>query len=165
MLATTKQGLCRRHCLSTQPSLQEVVAAQLIVGGPNIHSIFVFDKITDPQPKLLFKVERLYQGYANISNYRTPMTAEVDSNSSINKGKGDANVIVDLFRKFKWSEGAGTFVQVAFPGIFPDLTRYEAEQDQMMVNGGADPWKNNAAKVAQQMAANSSSGRTLQRPS
>src|SRR5579884_204744 len=137
-----------------KPSIQAVVTAQLIVGGgPTIRSVFVFDKITDPQPKLLFKVERLYQGYANISNYNTLMTAEVDANSSINKGKGDANVTVDLFREFKWSDAAGTFLQVAFPGIFPDLTRYQAEQDQMMVNGGADTWKNNATKVAQQMAA------------
>jgi hypothetical protein len=136
-----------------RPSIQAVVTAQLIVGGgPTIRSIFVFDRITDAQPKLLFKVERLYKGYAGISNYSTIMTAEVDSNSSINKGKGDADVTVDLFREFKWSEGAGTFVQVAFPGIFPDLTRYEAERDQMAVNGGEDLWKNDAKKVAQTMA-------------
>src|SRR5258705_3473346 len=35
-----------------------------------------------------------------------------------------------FFREFKWSGGANTFVQVTFPGIFPDLTRYQAEADQ-----------------------------------
>ena len=38
--------------------------------------------------------------------------------------------------------------QVAFPGIFPDMTRYQAEVDQSNVNRGYDPWKNDAALVA-----------------
>jgi hypothetical protein len=43
-------------------------------------------------------------------------------------------------------------VQVAFPGIYPDLTRWQAEFDQRDVNAGQDSWKNSAAKVAQSMA-------------
>ncbi len=83
------------------------------------------------------------------------MTAEVDQNSSINKGKGDNHVTVDLFREFKWTTNAasGSFEQVAFPGIFPDLTRYQAETDQQMVENGQDQWKNDAVKTAQAMAA------------
>ena len=54
---------------------------------------------------------------------------------------------------FKWSDGAGIFVQTAFPGIFPNLTRYQAELDQNNMKTGQDPWKNNAVQVAQRMAA------------
>ena len=61
---------------------------------------------------------------------------------------------MDLFREFQWSAGAGTFVQVAFPGIYPDLTRYQAETDQALVSFGEDKRKNDAAKVAQNLAVN-----------
>jgi len=64
------------------------------------------------------------------------------------------DVTVDLFREFQWSAGAGTFVQVAFPGIYPDLTRYQAETDQALVSFGEDKRKNDAAKVAQNLAVN-----------
>jgi len=43
-------------------------------------------------------------------------------------------------------------VQTAFPGIFPDLTRYQAEVDQTQVNAGHDPWKNDPSMVARAMA-------------
>ncbi len=81
------------------------------------------------------------------------MTAQVDVNSSINTGKLEAGLTTDLFREFKWSDGAGTFVQTAFPGIFPDLTRYQAEADQAQVNAGHDPWKNDPSMVAKALAA------------
>ncbi|TMD35459.1 MAG: hypothetical protein E6J04_05285, partial [Chloroflexi bacterium] len=66
--------------------------------------------ITDPSPVQLFKLQSLTKGDAKISVYNTVMTAEVDPNSSINKGRPDANMTQDLFREFKWSDGAGTLV-------------------------------------------------------
>jgi hypothetical protein len=136
-----------------KPSLQAMVVTREIVGGgPVFRSVYVFDKITDPKPQLLFKVGHLRHGEAAISGYSTVMTGEVDLNSPINKGRADTAVTVDLFREFQWSEGAGKFVQVAFPGIYPDLTRWQAEFDQRNVNAGQDNWKNDAAKVAQSMA-------------
>jgi hypothetical protein len=129
-----------------------VVAREIVGGGPTFRSVFVFDKITDPKPQLLFKVGHLLHGDARISGYSTLRTAEVDLNSPLNKGKADAQMTVDLFREFKWSDGAGKFVQVAFPGIYPDLTRYQAEQDQRMVNAGQDTWKNDAGQVARSLA-------------
>ena len=138
--------------LMGQPTLQAVVVAREILGGGPVYSdIFVFDKITDPHPQLLFQVNHLLQGNAQISGYSTIMTAQVDVNSSINKDK--AGLTTDLFREFKWSDGAGTFVPTAFPGIFPDLTRWQAEFDQHAVNAGQDGWKTNAVQVAQRMAA------------
>jgi Immunoglobulin-like domain of bacterial spore germination len=113
----------------------------------------VYDHITDPSPVQLFKLQNLTKGDAKISVYNTVMTAEVDPNSSINKGRPNANLTQDLFREFKWSDGAGTLVPVAFPGIFPDLTRYQAEADQAQVNQGHQPWKLSATLTAQALAA------------
>jgi hypothetical protein len=140
-----------------KPSVQAMVIAREIIGNttgnPIFRSVFVFDNITASQPKLLFKVGHMMYGDAQISGYSTVITAEVDPNSAINKGKPDAKLTPDLFREFDWADGAGKFVQVAFPGIFPDLTRYQAEADQARVNHGQDTWKNDPAKVAKALAA------------
>ncbi len=135
-----------------KPSLQAVVKAwEIIGGGPPFLSVFVFDKITDPKPQLLFKVGHLLGGDAQISGYSTLLTAEIDTGSSLNKGKPFAGLTRDLFREFQWSAKTGTFVQVAFPGLFPDLTRYQAETDQTLVNQGKDSWKNDPKQVAQKL--------------
>lgn len=137
-----------------QSSLQAVVVARDILGGgPVYRDVFVFDKINDPKPQLLWHESRLLHGDAKISGYNTVMTAQVDVNSSLNKGKLEAGLKTDLYREFKWSSGAGTFVQTAFPGIFPDLTRYQAEADQTQVNAGHDTWKNDPALVAKALTA------------
>jgi len=136
-----------------KPSLQAmVVAREILGGGPVYRSIFVFDKITDPKPQLLFQVGHLLKGEAQISGYSTILTAEVDLNSSLNKGKPYAALTTDLFREFQWSEGKRTFVQVAFPGLFPDLTRYQAEKDQLLVNQGHQPWKLDALSTTKLFA-------------
>lgn len=136
-----------------------IVANTSNSGSPGYRSVFVFDNIpggkpvTGLKPQLLFKAENLLLGDAKVSGYSTIMTAEVDPNSSINKGKSGDQLTRDLFREFAWNAGKGAFVQVAFPGFFPDMTRYQAEIDQtQQVKQGKDAWKNDAAKVAQQMA-------------
>src|SRR5579875_1887652 len=120
----------------------------------NTLDLYVYDMITNPQPTQLFSLSGLYNGDARISPYNTVITAEVDVNSSVNKGQPPSAYQRDLCREFKWSPGAGTLVRVAFPGIFPDLTRYQAEADQQRVNGGRDPWKLSAVQTAQAFAAN-----------
>jgi hypothetical protein len=132
------------------PSLQAMVT--VFHRDSDAQDVYVFDNITNAHPVLLFKLQGLYKGSALISNYSTVMTAEVDRNSSINQGKSGDQLTQDLFREFKWSARVGTFVQVAFPGIYPDMTRWQAEFDQRNVNAGQDTWKNDAAKVAQSMA-------------
>lgn len=134
------------------PSLQALVTVRN-EGSGAILDVYVYDHITDPSPVQLFKLQNLTKGDAKISVYNTVMTAEVDPNSSINKGRPNANLTQDLFREFKWSDGAGTLVPVAFPGIFPDLTRYQAEADQAQVNQGHQPWKLSATLTAQALAA------------
>jgi len=134
------------------PTLQALVPVYH-TDGSRIVDIYVYDQITSAQPVLLFKLQGLYRGGAIISGYSTILTAQVDPNSSVNKGKSGDQLTTDLYREFKWSDGAGIFVPTAFPGIFPDLTRYQAEMDQNAVKTGQDPWKNNPAQVAQRMAA------------
>ncbi len=121
-------------------------------GTGQILDVYVYNDITSPSPSQLFKLQNLYKGDAKISVYNTVLTAEVDQNSSINAGKNDTEMTRDLFREFKWSDGASTLVPVSFPGIYPDLTRYQAENDQAQVNQGQDAWKLNAAQVANHMA-------------
>src|SRR5207253_1199020 len=96
--------------------------------------IYVFNTITSAHPKQIFKLAGLVKGEASISGYSTMMTAEVDKNSTLNAGKPLSAMTPDLFREFAWSSEEGTLVQVAFPGLFPDLTRYQAEADQGRVN-------------------------------
>lgn len=86
--------------------------------------MFVFDNITASKPTLLFKVVHLYHGEAMISGYNTLLTGEVDLNSAINTGRGDAQMTIDLFREFKWSDGAGTFTPNSFS------QRYSGQQWQ-----------------------------------
>ncbi|HET9922420.1 MAG TPA: hypothetical protein VFQ30_21500 [Ktedonobacteraceae bacterium] len=132
------------------PSLQALVT--VYHRDTQMQDAYVFDRITDAHPVQLFKLQGLYKGSAAISNYSTIMTAEVDRNSSTNQGKSGDQLAVDLYREFKWAQGSGSFEQVAFPGIFPDLTRYQAELDQRNVTAGHDPWKNDPTKVAQQLS-------------
>ena len=113
--------------------------------------IYVFDQITSANPTQLFKLTGLMGGEAKISGYNSVLTAQVDPLSTLNTGKPVAQWKPDLFREFAWNGSALT--QVAFPGIFPDLTRYQAETDQASVNAGHQPWKNDAVQVAESLEA------------
>ncbi len=145
--ATSGVGMVSCGNLKGDPSLQALVSVFYINSKPGY--IDVYDRITDAHPVKLFSLQT---GGATISGYSTIMTGDIDPNSSINKGKSPDQMTVDLFREFQWSGKAGAFVQVAFPGIFPDLTRSEAEQDQFQVTMGKDTWKNDPKQVAQRLA-------------
>ena len=129
------------------PSLQAMVAVRTSGTGA-ILNIYVYDNLTTPHPNKVFALRNLYKGETKISNYNTVLTAEVDRTSRVNQGKPEAELILDLSREFKWSDTARTFVPVAFPGIFPDMTRYQAESDQQAVNQGNAPWKLDPRMVA-----------------
>jgi hypothetical protein len=113
--------------------------------------VYVYDQITSGHPVRLFKLEGLFKGGAMISGYSTLLTVQVDRNSSVNAGKNADQMTADLCREFQWSKGVAAFVPVAFPGIFPDLTRWQAEQDQIQVTLGKDSWKNDPRQVALKM--------------
>jgi hypothetical protein len=137
--------------LKGTPSVQALVT--VVHHDAEMQDVYVFDSITATHPVQLFKLGGMYRGMAAISNYSTFMTGEVDRFSSINQGKSGDQLTADLYREFKWAPGASAFKQVAFPGIFPDLTRYQAELDQQAVNSGQDTWKNDPAQVAKALVA------------
>jgi len=132
-------------------ALQAVVTVRASGAGAKL-DIYVYNHITDPTPSKIFALMGLYKGKVKISTYNTLLTAEVDQDSSVNQGKSDTEFVLDLSREFKWSDNAGTFVPIAFPGIFPDMTRYQAEDDQQAVNQGEAHWKLDATIVASTFA-------------
>lgn len=136
--------------LTSNDSLQALVVS-VYEGTGQTADVYVFGNITTPSPNSIFKLHNLYKGSARISAYNTLLTAEVDQGSSLNTGHSNAGYQQDLFREFAWSDGAGTLVPVSFPGIFPNLTRYEAESDQQLVNQGKQPLLS-ATQVASTLA-------------
>lgn len=137
--------------LLNNPSLQALVTVRN-PGSDRLLDVYVYTNITSAHPTQLFKVQGLNRGKATISTYNTLTTAEVDLHSSLNKGQPPAKLTLDLFREFRGFDTAGTFVQISFPGMFPDLTRWQAEADQEKVNHGQDSWKLDAVKVAKRFA-------------
>ena len=134
-----------------QPTLQALILVDY-AGTGHVVDVYVYNNITAAAPQQIFKLQNLYMGEAKISGYNTLLTGEVDQGSSINRGKSNAAYTVDVFREFKWSDSVGTLVQVSFPGIYPDLTRYQAENDQTQVNQGHDGWKLSATQIAGNLA-------------
>lgn len=123
-----------------QPTLQALVMVRSAGSGRAL-DLHVYNNITAPKPNELFRLLNLQNGNAKISGYNTITTAEVDPNSSANKY---GNQTPDLFREFKWSATTQTFDPIAFPALFPDLTRDEAENDQQ----NPSSWELDAAQVA-----------------
>ena len=79
---------------------------------------------------------------------------EIELKPGQQAGAPTTQVQQDLYREFKWSDGAGTLVQIAFPGLYPDLTRYQAEFEQREVNTGQgyQQWRLSAVTTAQNFA-------------
>ena len=135
------------------PSLQAVIKVRY-GGSDSLLDIAVYDNITGPNPSRIFHLKGLPHGDVGISNYNTLLTGEIDLISSQQAGAPPTQVQQDLYREFKWSESAGTFVQVAFPGLYPDLTRYQAEfeQDEVNTGKGFQQWRLSAVTTAQNFA-------------
>ena len=129
------------------PTLQALITVRYTGSGATL-DVYVYNDITSPSPTQLFKLQNLYKGDAAISLRNTVMTAEVDQNSSINKGKANADLTQDLFREFN----TGSFAPISFPGIYPDLTRFQAERDQVQANMGQNGWKLSPTMVATHFA-------------
>lgn len=132
-------------------ALQAMVTVRHSNDGSTL-DVYVFDNITSATPTRLFVLFGPVQGRAKISGYNTVLTAQADELSALNMGKAVSAMTADLYREFKWSASKGTLVQTVFPGIFPDLTRFQAETDQAAVNKGHDPWKLSATMVAKTLA-------------
>src|SRR6266480_6714000 len=132
------------------PSLQAVVKVRY-GGTDGLLDIDVYTNITSTHPSRIFRLQGLPHGDAGISNYNTLLTGEIELKPNQYSGVPSTQAQQDLYREFKWSDSAGAFVQVAFPGLFPDLTRYQAEFEQGEVNTsqGLQQWRLSAVKTAQ----------------
>ena len=125
------------------PSLQALVTDRRSDAGHSL-DVYIFNNINAAAPTQIFHTFGLVMGQAKISVYNTILTVQADELSALNTGKPISAMTADLFREFKWSASANTLVQTVFPGIFPDLTRYQAEADQVSVNSARQrlpmPW-------------------------
>lgn len=107
---------------------------------------YVYTDITSAHPSRLFSLIGLRAGDARFSPYNTVISAE------INRKTSPLASSPDLFREFKWSEAAGTLVPFAFPGLYPDMTRYQAESSQVTASSAANSWRKDASAVAKALA-------------
>jgi hypothetical protein len=135
------------------PALQAVIKVRY-GGTDGLLDIHVYANITGTNPSRIFRLKGLPHGDVGISNYNTLLTGEIDPKSSQHAGVPSTQVQQDLYREFRWSDGAGTLVQIAFPGLYPDLTRYQAEFEQGEVNTGQgfQQWRLSAVTTAQNFA-------------
>lgn len=104
-------------------SLAALVEARYYSPGARL-DFYVYDNLSGT-PLRRLSVQGLLDGDAFISSVGTIATAEINPNDTI---KG----LVDLFKEYQWN--GATFGQVLFPGVYPDVTRYQAEQAQARVN-------------------------------
>ena len=117
-------------------------------GTDRLLDVAVYTAITTANPSRVFSLKGLEYGDVTISNYNTVLTKQADPNAAQSQTQHD------LYREFKWSDSAGTFSQASFVGLYPDLTRYEAEfeQDQVNTGQGLQQWRLSAVTTAQNFA-------------
>jgi hypothetical protein len=134
-------------------SLQAVVKVRY-GGADSMLDIDIYTNITSAHPTRIFLLQGLSHGDVGISNYNTLLTREIELKPGQQAGVPSTQAQQDLYREFKWSDGAGTLVQIAFPGLYPDLTRYQAEFVQGEVNTGQgfQQWRLSAVTTAQNFA-------------
>ena len=112
---------------------------------------YVYDNLLST-PNRRFAVQGLIGGNTEISSTGTILTAENPTNDPLGPS---------VFKEYQWN--GTSFAQILFPGIFPDMTHYQAEQDQANVNAQlaqttATPtannsvWQNSAFQVVSKMA-------------
>lgn len=112
---------------------------------------YVYDNLGGT-PTQRFAVRGLAQGDAQISPTNTVITAQNADRDPLG---------VNLFKEYQWN-GSG-FSQIDFPGMFPDMTHYQAEQVQASVNAQLaqatatptaphDVWQNSAFPVVSRLA-------------
>jgi hypothetical protein len=135
------------------PSLQAMVKVRY-GGADGMLDIDIYTNITSAHPTRIFLLQGLSHGDVGISNYNTILTREIELKPGQQAGVPSTQAQQDLYREFKWSDGAGTLMQIAFPGLYPDLTRYQAEFVQGEVNTGQgfQQWRLSAVTTAQNFA-------------
>lgn len=94
---------------------------------------YVYDNLFGT-PDKRFAVQGLLNGDAKVSPSDTIITAEASPSNS-------TPTLPNLFKEYQWN-GIG-FVQITFPGLFPDMTNYQAQQSQALAsaNPTSESWR------------------------
>jgi hypothetical protein len=108
---------------------------------------YVYDNLSGT-PVQKFKVQGLVDGDTQIGPKGTITTAEIGLN-------GLSSAIPNLFKEYQWN--GTTFGQILFPGLYPDITHYQAEKSQALYvsQGGAsgsESWRTSGILVAEHLA-------------
>jgi hypothetical protein len=108
---------------------------------------YVYDNLSGT-PTQRFKVQGLIDGDTNIGPTGTITTAEIGIG-------GLSSSVPDLFKEYKWN--GTTFGQILFPGLYPDVTHYQAENSQALyikIGGasGKESWRTSGDLVAEHLA-------------
>ncbi len=107
---------------------------------------YVYDNLTGT-PARRFAVQGLVQGDAHISQVNTIVTSQLDSKDPIPP---------NVFKEYQWNAATASFVPVMFPAIYPDVTRYQAEQAQSLASAtiaqGKSAWQTSANTVVNKLA-------------
>ena len=107
---------------------------------------FVYDNLAGT-PNRRFAVQGLVQGDAQISPAGTIITSQLISNVPIPP---------NVFKEYQWSAATSSFAQILFPGLYPDVTHYQAEHAQFVANAyaaqGKTPWQDSANSVVNKLA-------------
>lgn len=103
-----------------------------------------------PQLTVLFTRHGLVQGTASISQANTLVTSALDTSLPADSSALLQPLQQNVYQEYAWRNG--TFVQVAFPGLYPVTSSSEAAALQQEANIGQSlPWSDPLA-TAEQMA-------------
>ncbi len=172
-VATTCQDLLRITDYSTvvhlQSNKQQMEAVQFVsqlTGGqpsvlvqisntstPSKLDAYVFGcTLRDHTPTLttLFSQQGLLQGSASISGANTLIISEQDASLPAQAVAVEQPLQQNIYREYAWRNGS--LVEVAFPGLYPVASRYEAEQLQQQANNGQPLLWSDPLATAEQMA-------------
>lgn len=98
----------------------------------------------------LFSQHGLPQGTAAISPDNTLIISALDTNQSSQEGAVEQPLQQNIYREYRWQHH--TFVQVAYPSLYPVTSRSEAEALQQQADSGQSlPWSDPLV-TAEQMA-------------
>jgi hypothetical protein len=134
--------------LEGNSSLQALINVRYYTPDAKL-DFYVYDNLSGT-PSQRFKVQGLIDGDTNISMTGTITTAEIGVN-------GLSSAVPDLFKEYKWN--GTTFGQILFPGLYPDVTRYQAEKSQALYvsqggESGNESWRTSGVQVADHLALN-----------
>jgi len=122
-------------------------------GSQNALDVYVYSCTMQKHiPKLnsLFMQRGLVQGTVAISSQNTLITSELDPLASPQDSTVEQPLQQNIYREYAWRNG--TFVQIAFPSLYPVVSRGEAEALQQEADTGQIlPWSDPYI-TAEQMA-------------